>query len=264
MHGILPACECLESADFTRHRTDLRLIVDLDVALDQRLLEIADDVAAEVQLLLHRWVELRPHRIVGVLDAVAGDLRAVHDERDILHILRRTVDARLDLHRQSQIIDADPLVNELDAVAGVLDLRRHSKVIVVEACDEIPLERLTQKISDVAQQTVSLLKAVPLIKTLEILNIEIDKNQRLCQFILQMYRRMAHKLHHVEESGHLAEITFSVLFQQNEPPISLHKPPQKEIRANSSTTSRRLMPLVPLSSPPRCPGADFIRAVMTS
>ena len=220
MLGILPACECLESADLPCHRTDLRLVVDLDVALDHRLLKGADDVTAEVQRLLHGRVELRPCEVVGVLDAVAGDLCAVHDERNIHDLPARTIDARLDLHRQPQIVDTNPLVNELDGVGVVFSIGRDGKVIVVEARDKLPLECLAQKIGDVAQETVALLKAVPLVKALKVLDVKVDECQRLRQVILQMDGCMAHKLHHVEEACDLTEITFSIIFQQNEPPIS--------------------------------------------
>ena len=93
-------------------------------------------------------------------------------------------------------------------------------MIVVEARDKIPLERLTQEVGDVAQETVALLKAVALVKALKVFDVKIDECQRLRQFILQMDGCMAHKLHHVEEACDLTEITFSIIFQQNEPPIS--------------------------------------------
>ena len=93
--GIMPARECLESADLTRHRTDLGLVIGHDVPAHNCLGKIADDVAAKVELLLHREVEHRPHEIIGVLDGVAGDLGAIHDARDIRHICIGAVDARL-------------------------------------------------------------------------------------------------------------------------------------------------------------------------
>ena len=93
--GILPARECLKPADLARHRTDLGLVVDHDVPAHDRLGKIADDVAAEVELLLHRGVEHCPHEIIGVLDGVAGDLGTIHNARDVRHIRIGAVDARL-------------------------------------------------------------------------------------------------------------------------------------------------------------------------
>ena len=219
MCGILPPRERLKAADLPRHRADLGLIVDLDIALDHRLLERADDVAAEVQRLLHRRIELRPRQIIRILDAVARNLCTIHDERDIDHVLRRMIDARLYLHRQPQIVDMNPLVNELDAVVGVLLLRRHRKMVVVKTRDKVALERLAQKIRHIAQETIPLMEAVALVKALKILNIEIYECQRFHRRILQLYGCAAHKLHHVEESRNLTEVAFSVLFHQNEPPV---------------------------------------------
>ena len=93
--GIFPACECLEPTDLARHRADLGLVVDHDVPAHDRLGKIADDVAAEVELLLHRGVKHRPHEIIGVLDGVASDLGAIHNARDVRHIRIGAVDARL-------------------------------------------------------------------------------------------------------------------------------------------------------------------------
>ena len=260
MRGILPACQCLKSADLARHRTDLRLVVDLDIALAHRLLERADDVAAEIDFLLHRRVELRPRQIVRILDAVARNLRAIHDERNIRQSIRRLIDPCLDLHRQPKIVDAHTLMDELDAVPGLLRVRRHCEMIVVKARDKPALERLAQEIGHIAQETVPMLEPVTLIKALEIFNIKVHERQRLGQHILQMGGCGAHELHHVEQSRNLTKIALAVLFEQNIPPpitplVSLD---QNEIRAYSSIISRRLIP--PDPGPFGAPRISFVIA----
>ena len=108
----------------------------------------------------------------------------------------------------------------LNARRDVLAPRGDGEMVVVEAREQILLERLAQEIRHVAQELVALREPVALVETLKVLDIEIHECQRFRQLVLYVDGCVPHKLHHVEESRNLTEITLSVLFQQNEPPIS--------------------------------------------
>ena len=112
-----------------------------------------------------------------------------------------------------RVVDANVIVNEPHLTIRLLDRRRHDEVIVVEPRDEIPRKRLPQEIRDIAQETIPLLKAVALVKALEIFNIKVNKRQRPRHRILQMQRRMPHELHHIEKAGHRTDLFFTIVFQ---------------------------------------------------
>ena len=111
------------------------------------------------------------------------------------------------------VVDADVIVDEPHLTIRLLDRRRHDEVIVVEPRDEIPWKRLTQEIRDIAQEAIALLKAVALVKALEVFNIKVNERQRPRHRILQMERRMPHELHHIEKAGHGTGLFFTIVFQ---------------------------------------------------
>ena len=150
MDGVVPTRQCFKSADFTRHYAHLRLVEYLDKALLHRLVERADDMAAEIDGLLHRGVELRPCEVIRLFNAVAGDLGTVHDEHDVRHICAGAVDTRLDLHGKPQLIGANALMDELDAVCDIFPRCRDGKMVIVKACNQIVIEDLPQQIRHIA------------------------------------------------------------------------------------------------------------------
>ena len=112
-----------------------------------------------------------------------------------------------------RVVDANVIVNEPHLTIRLLDRRRHDEVIVVEPRDEIPWKRLTQEIRDIAQEAIALLKAVALVKALEIFNIKVNERQRPRHRILQMERCVPHELHHIEKAGHRTDLFFTIVFQ---------------------------------------------------
>ena len=183
--------------------------------LRHRFLERADDVAAEIDVLLHRGVKLRPREVVGFFDAVARDLRTIHDERNIAHILGGAVDARLDLHRKPQLISADALVDVLNARRDVLAPRGDGEMVVVEAREQIILERLAQEIRHVAQELVALRAAVALVETLKIFDVKIQEGEFPRPAFLHTNGDMPHELHHIQQSRDLAPVVITRFFLQN-------------------------------------------------
>ena len=198
--GIAPARERLEAADAPRQRAHLRLVIHLDPALLDCLVEMCHEIRPEVQRLLHRGIEPGDIAIVHALDAVAGELRAVEDERDILDTCLRLIDAHLDDEREARLRLVDGRPRVLDLERDMRDARHHDEPVVVETRHRHRAEDITEHLRDMDEQLVPRLEAIALVDEAEILHIEIEE----CRSPhLDLLARLLHERRHRREPREL-------------------------------------------------------------
>ena len=198
--GIAPARERLEAADATRQRAHLRLVIHLDPALLDCLVEMCHEIRPEVQRLLHRGIEPGDIAVVHALDAVAGELRAVEDERDIRDARLRLIDAHLDDEREARLRLVDGRPRALDLERDMRDARHHDEPVVVETRHRHRAEDITEHLCDMDEQLVPRLEAIALVDEAEILHIEIEEHRRA---LLDLPARLLHERRHRREPREL-------------------------------------------------------------
>ena len=199
-HRVAPARERLEAADLPRGGADLRLVPDLDPALAERAVKIRHDVRLEAALLLHRGVEVRDLAVVHPLDAVARELRAVEDERDVRDVRRRRVDADLHAQEDARLGLLDRLDDGLDVRVEVLPARHHDEAVAAEARHRHGAERAFEGARDAHEQMVACLESKFLIHDTEIFNIEVKERRRPQR---KTASRLLHESHHGREPRQL-------------------------------------------------------------
>ena len=190
---IAPARERLESADLPRERAHLRLVEHLDPAPLERLGEMRQEIRAQVQLLLHRRVEPRDVAVVDALDAVAGELHAVKDPRDVIHALLRRIGAHLDRQGKPRLCLRDLRTRAMDRGDDLRRLRDHDEPIIIETRHRHVAEHLRERLRDADEELVARLEAEPLVDEAEILHVEIEERHVLLR---ELPLRLLHELHH--------------------------------------------------------------------
>ena len=130
---VLPARERLEPADLARFGRDHRLIVDLDIAVLDRRINVVDDILLERELILHRLVVEAEIAAEMLLDAVAGEARAVAGEARVVLVRAGLIGAAFERELHLALILLDLLRDRRDDLLAAVALRQHDEVVVGKA-----------------------------------------------------------------------------------------------------------------------------------
>ena len=175
---VAPAHERLVSAYLPRLHPYDGLIVDADILLLYRLVNVVNNVLLSAQTLAEHFVINAVNHVVAVLYAVAGKSRVVAGKTHLCAAVVEEVDTRLDAHLLVDIlVEKHFLVNSLDAGDNELSLAggADEEMVVGEACAGTLAEGLADKPCEIAEHLVAQLVAVALVIELEIGYIEMDK-----------------------------------------------------------------------------------------
>ena len=189
MRGRLPARERLDAAELPRERADDGLVVDLEEALLQRLVEVLADVVADSVALAHLLRVDGPAMVRIALDSIAGELRLIESMlEDGGAALCRVIETNAGLELDAGVLD---VVGEgpagcADARLYVAAIREHCKIVRCEAADEAAREMLAEDMRDRAQAFVAAGDAVEGVQYAEIRDVEIDGNLLQERAVLQV------------------------------------------------------------------------------
>ena len=195
--GVAPAREGFKAADFARGGADFGLVPDFNPAFFEGAVEVRDDVGAQAPLRFEAFREVGTALVVDAFDAVAGELGAVHDERDVRDVGRRVVDADFDGERHARLDLVDGLDDGLDVLFEARRARHNDEAVVVEAGHRHGAERLEERFSDAHEQLVASLEAIFLVHEAEVFDVEIEERRRAAR---DFAVGPLHEVHHGEQS----------------------------------------------------------------
>ncbi len=181
---IFPAGQCLQAAERAGKGTHDRLVVDLDISVLQRFVDMVDSVISElgqvpdfIGIFEDMDIEAVADAVAGKLGQIAGKFRIDIEIGDMVH-----AEFRIEAYAASE---AHKLL--IDLAGPQLQIHiigQDDEMVVSKTRDVIMREYFLQYIRHITQQLVAFLAAVLHVEHFEILDIEIE-DCRLGRFCIE-------------------------------------------------------------------------------
>ena len=171
---VYPAGKRLHAAERFRNRADDRLVVNLDIAVRDRLVDMAHHVVLQQQVLVQAIVVIADKLVALLLLEAAGEFRLFARFQEFIEFLY-PADSDIEVHRYLRHNPLDALADFGQLFLDAVDVRDYREVVVRETADQVIPELFPEAIRKVHQEFVA--PAEPVRAIVEFHPHDIDKRK---------------------------------------------------------------------------------------